>query len=127
MGASFDGHLVAGGENYGQGSSREHAALAPRHLGLRAVVAKSFARIHRQNLINFGVLPLLFEDKDDYDRIEVGDSLRLEGLKQAISQADRLEIAAGDRTIACRVELSARERDILKAGGAINYLSEHRL
>lgn len=127
VGASFDGHLVAGGENYGQGSSREHAALAPRHLGLRAVVAKSFARIHRQNLINFGVLPLLFEDKDDYDRIEVGDSLRLEGLKQAISQADRLEIAAGDRTIACRVELSARERDILKAGGAINYLSEHRL
>ncbi|TGY90603.1 aconitate hydratase [Marinicauda algicola] len=127
LGGKFDGHLVVGGENYGQGSSREHAALAPRHLGLRAVVARSFARIHRQNLINFGVVPLLFEDKEDYDRIETGDEVCLEGLKQAVSQRDRLEIAAGDRTIACRVELSARERDILKAGGAINYLSEHRL
>ena len=69
--------MVVAGKNYGQGSSREHAALAPRYLGLRAVIARSFARIHGQNLVNFGVLPLTFVDSPDYDRIHSGDRLRI--------------------------------------------------
>jgi aconitate hydratase len=78
-------HLVVGGDNYGQGSSREHAALTPRYLGLRAVIAKSFARIHWQNLANFGVLALEFDDNADYDRVQPGDELRWEGLHTALS------------------------------------------
>ncbi|MEV6793376.1 aconitate hydratase [Streptomyces sp. NPDC051320] len=78
-------HLIVGGDNYGQGSSREHAALTPRYLGLRAVIAKSFARIHWQNLANFGVLALEFDDAADYDRIQPGDELRVEGLHAALT------------------------------------------
>lgn len=120
----YDGHLVIGGENYGQGSSREHAALAPRFLGLRVVIAKSFARIHRQNLINFGVIPLLFADKDDYDALDVGAQLTMSGLEDAIADGEEIEIDAGQTTIRAKVQLSPRERDILKAGGAINYLQK---
>ena len=79
------GHLVVAGANYGQGSSREHAVIAPRYLGLRAVLAVSFARIHWQNLANFGVLALEFADPDDYQRIEQGDVLALDGLRHAIA------------------------------------------
>ena len=77
------GHVVVGGDNYGQGSSREHAALAPRYLGLRAVIAKGFARIHAQNLVNFGVLPLTFVDPADYDRVEQGDELAIPHVARA--------------------------------------------
>lgn len=119
---AYDGNAVIGGENYGQGSSREHAALAPRHLGMRAVIAKSFARIHRQNLINFGVVPLLFRDKDDYDRLETGTDLSLAGLKDAVGEAGEIEVMAGEDRLACRIDLSPREREIVLAGGAINYL-----
>src|SRR6202000_166565 len=74
------GHAIVGGDNYGQGSSREHAALTPRYLGLRVVIAKSYARIHWQNLANFGVLALEFDDPSDYDHIQQGDALHFEGL-----------------------------------------------
>src|SRR5205814_8100763 len=86
------GHVVVGGKNYGQGSSREHAALAPRFLGLRVVLAKSFARIHWQNLINFGVLPLVFDDPAEYDRINQGDMLRFSGIREGVKTGHRLDV-----------------------------------
>src|SRR5947209_3165588 len=82
------GHFVVGGENYGQGSSREHAAIAPRFLGLRAVIAKNFARIHWQNLVNFGILPLELADPADYDRVEQGDVLVLDGIREALARSE---------------------------------------
>ncbi|MEJ2750841.1 MAG: aconitase family protein, partial [Anaerolineae bacterium] len=85
------GHFVVAGENYGQGSSREHAALAPRYLGLRAVIAKSFARIHWQNLVNFGILPLTFVDKADYGRIVEGDTLILPDIRQALRSGEPIK------------------------------------
>ena len=86
------GFVIVGGENYGQGSSREHAALAPRYLGLRLVVVKSFARIHWQNLVNFGILPLTFSDKDDWDRIDQGDVLEVAGVWRAITEGSEVEV-----------------------------------
>ncbi|MBV8161972.1 MAG: aconitate hydratase, partial [Acidimicrobiia bacterium] len=94
------GHLVVGGENYGQGSSREHAAIAPRFLGLRAVIAKSFARIHWQNLVNFGILPLEFADPADYDRIVQGGVLVLDGLRDGRRDGLRGGLGDGGRTVA---------------------------
>jgi len=118
------GHLVVGGENYGQGSSREHAALAPRWLGLRAVIARSFARIHWQNLVNFGVLPLTFADAADYDRIGPGDVLEIAGVYEALAGGPELSarIAGEDRTIALHHDLSPRQLDLLRAGGIINWM-----
>jgi len=118
------GHAVVGGENYGQGSSREHAALAPRYLGLRLVVARSFARIHWQNLVNFGILPLTFADPADYNRIDRDDVLRISGVRQALQQADRVdaELAGKGVRIALRHDLSERQIDLLLAGGVINWL-----
>src|ERR671916_2185728 len=77
--------FIVGGHNYGQGSSREHAALAPLHLGVRAVIAKSFARIHRRNLISQGILPLQFKDEEDYEKLEQGHVWRMEGVRKEIS------------------------------------------
>jgi aconitate hydratase len=120
------GHAVVGGENYGQGSSREHAALAPRYLGLRLVVAKSFARIHWQNLVNFGILPLTFDDPSDHDRIERDDVLQISGVREALQQGDRImaEIAGKNGTMVLRHDLSPRQIDLLLAGGVINWLRE---
>ncbi len=106
------GGFIVGGENYGQGSSREHAALAPMHLGLKAVIARSFARIHRANLINFGILPLTFADPSDYDGIGQGDRLKMADVHDGLH--------AGCFTV--RSELSERERDILLAGGRLNLI-----
>src|SRR5205085_2875517 len=86
------GHVVIGGKNYGQGSSREHAALAPRFLGLRVVLVKSFARIHWQNLVNFGVLPLTFDDASEYGRIQQGDVLRFSGIREGVKGGRELEV-----------------------------------
>jgi len=119
---TYDGHAAIGGENYGQGSSREHAALAPRHLGLRCVIAKSFARIHRQNLTNFGIVPLTFDRGEDYDRIDKTAELTMKGLREAVDAADTLDITAGGETITCRLDLSCRERERLAAGGAVNQI-----
>jgi aconitate hydratase len=121
-------HVVVGGENYGQGSSREHAALAPRYLGLRLVVARSFARIHWQNLVNFGILPLRFETAADYDRIEPGDVLRIGGVHAALRRDAPMtaELVGKGERIALRHDLSKRQIDLLLAGGVINWLRAAR-
>jgi aconitate hydratase len=120
----WGGGFIVGGHNYGQGSSREHAALAPLHLGIRAVVAKSFARIHRRNLIAQGILPLVFADEDDYDRVEQGHVWRMEGVRKAISSRGERLSAKSDagREIALEVRLLPRERQVLLAGGMLRYL-----
>lgn len=116
------GHAIVAGNNYGQGSSRENAALAPRYLGLRVVAARSFARIHWQNLVNFGVLPLTFADPADYDGLQQGDVLRLTGLREALRAGNELTANVGGRGIRLRHELSPRQMDLLLAGGVINWL-----
>jgi aconitate hydratase len=115
-------HAVVGGQNYGQGSSREHAAITPRYLGLRAVLAKSFARIHWQNLANFGVLALEFDDDADYERLEQGDALVLEGLHEALGDGTTLRARVGDREVVLRHRLSPRQVDMVLAGGVIPVL-----
>lgn len=116
-------HLVVGGDNYGQGSSREHAALAPRYLGLRAVLAKSFARIHWQNLVNFGVLPLTFAEPDDYESLEQGDVLRIQDLRGLSDDGEVLvRNLSQQHEFTARHELSSRQREVLQAGGLINHV-----
>ncbi|MGW0017995.1 aconitate hydratase [Rhodococcus sp. NPDC003382] len=119
------GHIVVGGENYGQGSSREHAAITPRYLGLRAVLAKSFARIHWQNLANFGVLALEFANPDDYDVIEQGDVLVLDGLRDALVAGPELSVHNSTRNtdIPVRHRLSPRQLEDVLAGGIIPKLA----
>ena len=112
---------VIAGENYGQGSSREHAALAPRHLGVRFKIAKSFARIHKANLCNFGILPLVFKDPADYDAIEPGAKLVIKQARELVADgAEDIPVHLGDRVIMTRLEVSQRQRDDLLAGGALN-------
>ncbi len=115
--------VVIGGENYGQGSSREHAALAPRHLGVRAKIVKSFARIHLSNLCNFGILPLIFKDADDYDRIEKGMQVRFPEVRKRIEQGDtEIPVDVGGRRILTILNVSDRQRKHLLAGGTLNYV-----
>jgi aconitate hydratase len=118
---TVDGHAIVGGENYGQGSSREHAVIAPRYLGLRAVLAKSFARIHWQNLANFGVLPLDFADPADADRIAQDDVVRFTGLHDALRSSTTVRAQVGDREIELRHHLSDRQVAMVLAGGRIPY------
>jgi aconitate hydratase len=117
-----EGHFVVAGENYGQGSSREHAALAPRYLGLQAVVAKSFARIHWQNLVNFGILPLTFVDGADHGRISAGDRLALTDVRQALQEGGTLQVhnETQDETYEVEHTLSPRQVEMMLAGGQIN-------
>ncbi|WP_099021679.1 aconitate hydratase [Mycolicibacterium palauense] len=119
------GHIVVGGDNYGQGSSREHAAIAPRYLGLRVVIAKSFARIHWQNLANFGVLALEFEDPADYDGIDRDDVLRLTDLRDTLTAKPGLHVENLTRktSFPVRHRLSARQIDDVLAGGLIPRLA----
>jgi aconitate hydratase len=120
--------FVVGGDNYGQGSSREHAAIAPRFLGIRAKLVKSFARIHKANLINFGILPLTFVDPADYDAIEQGGQVRFEGIRDAIQRGEKTIVALlprSGRKIHLNLDVTDRERDILLAGGLINLVSGH--
>jgi len=112
-------HVVIGGENYGQGSSREHAVIAPRYLGLRVVIAKSFARIHWQNLANFGILALQFDDPGDYDRIEQGDVLRLDGLRGQLAAGKPVTASRDGRELRLTHQLSQRQVDMVLAGGRI--------
>src|SRR5918995_169864 len=117
--------LIVGGHNYGQGSSREHAALAPLHLGIRAVIAKSFARIHRRNLISQGILPLRFEDESDYDRFEQGQTWELPEIRDRLENGDEVvSLRKGDEEVTLLAEYSQRERDILLAGGILRQLRE---
>jgi aconitate hydratase len=124
--AGDDGHIIVGGENYGQGSSREHAAIAPRYLGLRAVIAKSFARIHWQNLANFGVLALEFDNADDYESIDQDDTLRITGLRDTLADKDTLEVenVTKDTSFTVRHRLSPRQVKDVLAGGLIPRLAE---
>ena len=113
------GHVVIAGENYGQGSSREHAVIAPRHLGLRAVIATSFARIHWQNLANFGILALEFDDPADHDGIEVGAEVVLEGIHAALRAGTALTARIGGKDVGLHHRLSPRQVDMVLAGGRI--------
>ena len=119
--------IIVGGANYGQGSSREHAALAPLYLGVKAVLVKSFARIHRANLINAGILPLTFANEADYDKIDQGDELELANVRKAI-EADESHLTLRDKTkgidIPVLCELSGRTKDIVLAGGLLDYTRE---
>lgn len=121
-------HLIISGENYGQGSSREHAALAPRFLGLQLVIAKSFARIHWQNLINFGILPLTFADPEDYETIHLGDILILSAVRTKLAENSPLtaEVEGKNKTVALQCTLSKRQVDIVLAGGLINWTRKGR-
>ena len=114
------GHAVIAGKNYGQGSSREHAAIAPRNLGLRVVLAVSFARIHRQNLINYGVLPLRFVNSDDYASLKKGDTLRAANLIRTLERGQDIEFECRKR-IATRHGLTTRQINVVIAGGLINW------
>ncbi len=117
--------IVVGGSNYGQGSSREHAALVPLYLGVRAVIAKSFARIHVANLINAGILPLTFADAADYDRLSQGDALTLTGIDAGL-ESGSFTLQAGDQTIPLTGHFTQRQAAILKAGGLLNYTAQHK-
>jgi len=122
------GHVVVGGENYGQGSSREHAAVAPRYLGLRMVIARSFARIHWQNLVNYGVLPLEFRDAEDYEKLEEGTVISADGLLEQLKGGSDMELRVGKNgeSISVCHRLSDRQRDIIAAGGIVNWLRQRQ-
>lgn len=119
------GGFVVGGENYGQGSSREHAALAPMYLGVKSVLVKSFARIHRENLINFGILPLTFVDASDYDSLNPGDELEISDSRSAV-RSDSPELTVRNKTsnkdFTARHDLTNRQVEIMVAGGMLNYI-----
>ena len=118
--------IVIGGANYGQGSSREHAALVPLYLGVKAVITKSFARIHCANLINAGILPLNFANPDDYDKITQGDELSLKGIKNAIINNEPAVLVnlTTNEEYEIKYDLSQRQKDIILAGGLLNYTKE---
>lgn len=119
------GHAIVAGKNYGQGSSREHAALAPRNLGLRLALARSFARIHRQNLINYGVLPLVFDNSEDFKKIEKGDVLVVKDLHATLSDGGDITLnIKGKGDIPTRHRLTHKQIDVILAGGLINWRRE---
>ncbi|MHC4439526.1 MAG: aconitate hydratase [Planctomycetota bacterium] len=116
--------IIVASESYGQGSSREHAALCPMYLGVRAVIAKTIERIHKANLINFCIVPIEFADPADYDKIEPGDELRIDGLPEAIKSSDTVQVIKADSSFEFtgRLELSDRDREILLSAGLLNYI-----
>ncbi|EGD52718.1 aconitate hydratase [Thermoanaerobacter ethanolicus JW 200] len=124
----WGGGIIVGGSNYGQGSSREHAALAPLQLGVKAVIAKSFARIHKANLINSGILPLTFVDEKDYEDIEVGDVLKIENAVEQVKRGGRITVKNQTKgtTFEVDLEVSDRNREVLIAGGMINYVKSKK-
>jgi aconitate hydratase len=121
------GGFVVGGENYGQGSSREHAAMAPMYIGIKAILAKSYARIHRSNLINFGILPLTFEERDEFQKIQQGDRLRITHLRKGLKMDGLLKVqnVTQNRVFEVLHGLNHREIEILLAGGLLNDAREH--
>ena len=113
---------VIGGENYGQGSSREHAAIAPRYLGVRVKIAKSFARIHYDNLINFGIIPLVFENPEDYMLLKEGDSIIFPKVREEILNKSQVTVQLHDKSLKTRINFSERDRNKIIYGGLLNYL-----
>ena len=120
-----DGGIVVGGDNYGQGSSREHAALLPLYLGVKAIVAKSFARIHRSNLINMGILPLVFKNPADYDKLVEGEAIAMKDLKASVESGEFI-LTAGGSDIELVGDFSEREKAMLLEGGYLNYTKNRR-
>lgn len=117
------GGFIVGGNNYGQGSSREHAALAPKYLGVQTVIAKSFARIHKTNLVNFGILPLVFENEADYDRLDLADRLVIKGVRELqAGQSLKVTNVTQGFEFQTRCDVSRRQRHILLAGGLLNFV-----
>ena len=125
---ALGGGIILGGSNYGQGSSREHAAMVPQYLGIKAVVAKSFARIHVANLINFGIVPFTLERESDYDLIAEGDSIRISGLYDAVRDADfaTLENLTSGKEARLKLSLTDRQRQILLSGGLLEYTKKNQ-
>jgi len=122
------GGILVAGANYGQGSSREHAALVPLYLGIRAVAAKSFARIHQANLINNGILPLTFADEADYDRIDQADALSLPDVRKKIEAGEEtleLRNETKNETYRVRMPLTERQKGMILSGGLINYIRKN--
>jgi len=115
---------ITAGESYGQGSSREHAAICPMYLGVRVVMAKSFERIHSGNLVNFGIIPLLFINSSDYDKLKQGDSFKLSGLTEAVKNGGNLKIEVAGLMYEMQILATERQRKILLAGGLLNYTRE---
>jgi aconitate hydratase len=114
-------NVIVAGESYGQGSSREHAAMCPMYLGVKAVLAKSFERIHAANLVNFGILPLTFENPQDYDRIEAGASIEASDWRTCLEQGQPIILTISGQPVRCVYKLSERQRTILLAGGLLNF------
>jgi aconitate hydratase len=123
--ATGDGVVIAG-ENYGQGSSREHAAIAPRYLGIRAKIVKSFARIHKANLVNFGIVPLVFKNQADKDLFKQGDQVSIPGIRSLVeSGATEIPVFVNGREIKTVLDVSDRQRQELLAGGTLNFVKQH--
>ena len=120
--------IIVGGENYGQGSSREHAALAPRFLGVRVVIAKSFARIHHANLVNFGIVPLEFRRKEDYEKFSLGDEIEIPDLRRRLKEGR--EIVVVNKTkgeeVLCGYNLTPYQREVLLEGGRLSYIKNRQ-
>jgi aconitate hydratase len=120
------GGFIIAGSNYGQGSSREHAALVPLYLGIKGVIAKSFARIHMANLINSGILPMTFTNEEDYDKIDMYDELKIENAAKSVMECDELivkNITKGEE-YKVNIALSDRQREMMVCGGLLNYTRE---
>jgi len=118
--------VIVGGENYGQGSSREHAAIAPAYLGVKAVIAKSLARIHKENLINFGIIPLTFKNPADYDKIDTGDELEIPKLAEAVRKGEPIKIINKTKGIefVTTYSLIEKQKEVLLAGGLLPYIKK---
>ena len=119
--------IIVGGSNYGQGSSREHAALAPLYLGVKAVIVKSFARIHMANLINAGIVPLTFANESDYDKIDQMDELKIENIGKQIANGKVIKVTNVTKGFDFEVnaDLSDRQKEMLYAGGLLNYTKQN--
>jgi aconitate hydratase len=119
--------IVIAGENYGQGSSREHAAIAPRYLGIRAKIVKSFARIHKANLVNFGIVPLVFKNPAETEFFKQGDQVSIPDLKRLVESGEvEIPVYVNNRRIVTLLEISSRQRQELLAGGTLNFVKAGR-
>jgi len=124
----WGGGFVVGGLNYGQGSSRDHAAMAPLYLGVKAILAKSYARIHYTNLINLGIMPLTFADLGEWENLELGDELEISGIREALRAGKTLEVKnlTRNKTFQLTHGFTKRQVELILAGGLLNYINRDR-